>query len=106
MSYTVRIPDRDTGWQKGRRGICSGSQPDAPPRQPRSRCFSELPYAKLPFKDAQDGISNTFSIIPGALGKEDAVYMSDISLDDLSFSMEPDCACEEPNLTDDREEEM
>ncbi len=29
-----------TGWQKGRRGICSGSQPDAPPRQPRSRCFS------------------------------------------------------------------
>lgn len=37
--------------------------------------------AKLPFTDAQDGISNTFSIVPGALGKEDQIFSGDLNVD-------------------------
>ncbi|MDD6346030.1 MAG: formate C-acetyltransferase [Oscillospiraceae bacterium] len=39
--------------------------------------------AKLPFTDAQDGISNTFSIIPDALGKDAKVFMGDLDIDSI-----------------------
>lgn len=39
--------------------------------------------AKIPFKYAQDGISNTFSIIPDALGK-DKVFVGDIDIDSIT----------------------
>ena len=61
---------------------------------------ASLSVSKLPFRDAQDGISNTFSIIPDALGKDDASIMNGIS-----FSMEPCMACMEPNAADDEMEE-
>ncbi len=50
--------------------------------------------SKLPFKDAQDGISNTFSIIPDALGKDDQIFVGDIEVD-----LACECgACTSPTL--------
>ena len=42
--------------------------------------------SKLPFRDAQDGISDTFSIVPNALGKDDDVMFDHVDLGGIDFT--------------------
>lgn len=53
--------------------------------------------SKIPFRDAQDGISNTFTVIPGALGKENIVISGDLAVELCEGCCNPVAQSAEPD---------
>ena len=71
---TGNTPD---GRRQGR-AVRAGRQPDARPRQPRHP-RSAASVAKIPYRDAADGISLTTTLVPTGLGRVEADRITNLT---------------------------
>ena len=81
--YTGNLPDGRRAWTP----FAPGANP-LHGRDTHGAVSSLASVAKIPFENARDGISDTFTVIPDALGKDCEVFTGDLDADELGIDID------------------